>query len=255
MRYIHRGTMTPDKFNICKTCWNNFYEFSKKHTELIKALELQMRINLREEPPEGLCQGCNQNKSFGYLDVNLEVKRKISLFFEYLICDTCFNDLILFAYENKELAAALNIPKDLEIHEFNTKKQKLCQYCNEEAALGHLYVEKTGNEKKTRQILYIAVYAISVIALILVLPFLDVPNGLENITTYDLLESIGVIGVVMVFVLLLRRIEGARTVLISSFAVVFSIVYAAIILNEIYSIINFMIAAIVLVGLVMVHRL
>lgn len=245
--------MTQDTFNICEPCWNNFYGFCQKHTELIKALELQMRINFRENPPKGLCQMCDQNKSYGYLDVNSEIERKKSLFFEYLICDPCLIDFMLFCTEHKALATALNIPKDLGIHEFNTKKK--CQYCNKNPALGHLYVQKTGNEKKTRRILYIAAYALSVIALILVLPFLDVPNGLENITTYDLAESIGVIGVVMVFVILLRRIAGARTVLISSFAVVFSIVYAAIILNEIYSIINLMIAAIVLVGLVMVHRL
>ena len=248
--------MTPDKFNICQTCWDNFYGFLEKHSDLVNALEIPtMVIHKNMAAPDDMCQGCDQNHAMGYLDVNSEIKQKKSLFFEYLICDNCLNDYEVFVVENKALATALLMPKNLGLQRFDNKKKKLCQYCNKTPALGHLYVKKTGNEKRTRQILYIAAYAVSIIALILVLPFLDVPDGLENITTYDLLESIGVIGVVMVFVMLLRRIDGPRTVLISSFAVVFSIVYGAIILNEIFSIINLMIAVIVLAGLVLVHRL
>ncbi len=245
--------MTPAYFNICEPCWDNFYGFCQKHIELIKALELQIRINFREYPPKGLCQVCDQNKSYGYLDVNSESKRKKSLFFEYLICDTCLIDFGAFYYEKKALSAALNIPKYLGIHEFNTKKK--CQYCNKKVALGHLYVEKTGNEKIKRRILYIAVYAASIIALFLVLPLFDFPRGFEYITDYDLLESIGVIGGVMIFVMLLRRIAGARTVLISSIAVVFSIVYGVIILSEVLSILNIITAVAVFAGLVLVHRL
>ena len=236
--------MTPAYFNICEPCWNNFYGFCQKHIELIKALELQIRINFREYPPKGLCQVCD-------LDVNSESKRKKSLFFEYLICDTCLIDFGAFYYEKKALSAALNIPKYLGIHEFNTKKK--CQYCNKEAALGHLYVQKTGNEKKKRRILYIAVYAASIIALILVLPLFESPT--EIWTEDDLRTSIGIIGGVMVFVMLLRRIAGARTVLISSIAVAFSIAYSSIVVDEILTIVSLIIAVIVLVGLVMVHRL
>ena len=243
--------MTTDTFNICEPCWDNFYGFCQKHIELIKALELQIRINFREYPPKGLCQVCDQNKSYGYLDVNSESKRKKSLFFEYLICDTCLIDFGAFYYEKKALSAALNIPKYLGIHEFNTKKK--CQYCNKEAALGHLYVQKTGNEKKKRRILYIAVYAASIIALILVLPLFESPT--EIWTEDDLRTSIGIIGGVIVFVMLLRRIAGARTVLISSIAVVFSIVYSSIVVDEILTIVSLIIAVIVLVGLVMVHKL
>ena len=245
--------MTSDKFNICEPCWNNFYGFCQKHTELIQALELQMRINFRENPPKGLCQACDQNKSYGYLDVNSEVKRKISLFFEYLICDTCFNDLILFAYENKALAAALNIPKDLGIHEFNTKK--LCQYCNKEAALGHLYVEKTGNEKRKRQIIYTASYAVSIFALFLVLPPFIFPYPIEFMFGDNLWQVIALVVGVTVFVLLLRRIAGVRTVLISSIAIVFSIIYSAIISSETISVLSLMIAVILLAVLVVSHRL